>query len=409
MSTIESRRPGGYRLVWLTPERLAVYPRLFVLVYAILIGFGLLQSQGGVMPGGKPIGYDFIAFWSASWLALAGTPLDAYSTALVAALQAQTLPGLSSTAEWIYPPLFLLMVLPLALLPYLPSYLLFMASTLAAYGAVLRTSAPAGLGLIWLFAFPGIVINALQGQNGFLTATLIGVGLHVLPTRPMLAGVAFGLLTVKPHLGLLLPLALIATRQWRALAAAAITTLMLVALSIGAFGIEAWMAFLEQLPKVAARVGSDPELYRKAPTLFVMARSAGLPVPLAHGLHATVAVLVVWLAIGVWRRGSEPAIRNATLTLGSLLMSPYLLDYDLAWLALPMVGLTASAQAGGWRRGDPQWLMLAWLMPLLPSLTYGLTGVQLAPLGLLGLFLWLVRRSRETRADGLLPSRQVSA
>ena len=69
MSTIKSRRPAGYRLVWLTPERLAIYPRLFVLVYAILIGFGLLQSQGAVMPSGKPIGYDFIAFWSASWLA----------------------------------------------------------------------------------------------------------------------------------------------------------------------------------------------------------------------------------------------------------------------------------------------------------------------------------------------------
>ena len=55
-------------------------------------------------------------------------------------------------------------------------------------------------------------VNVGHGQNGFLTAALLGGALHWLDRRPWLAGVLIGCLAYKPQFGVLIPVALLAGR-----------------------------------------------------------------------------------------------------------------------------------------------------------------------------------------------------
>src|SRR3546814_10633706 len=81
--------------------------------------------------------------------------------------------------------------------------------------------------------------------NGFLTAALLIGGLRLLGAKPIVAGILFGILTVKPQLGILLPFALLAARQWTAIAAAGVTTVLLVGSSVLLFVWESWQAYID--------------------------------------------------------------------------------------------------------------------------------------------------------------------
>ena len=183
-------------------------------------------SHGMVSPGGKPLGGDFIAFWSASWLALQGHAADAYQVARIVEAHKGVAPTLETINLWPYPPTFFLLIWPLALLPYPLAYALFMLLTFAGLAVVVYRIAPRRETLVLLLAFSGVFINAINGQNGFLTASMLGLGLLSLERRPWLAGVCFGLLTLKPHLGLLLPLALLCSGSWKTIFTAALVAVL---------------------------------------------------------------------------------------------------------------------------------------------------------------------------------------
>lgn len=153
---------------------------------------------------------------------------------------------------WLYPPLFLLVVTPLATMPYAPALLVRQASGLAMYlaaiGTILRGMRrnDATIRRTWLLsaiAFPAVFVNLGHGQNGFLTAGLLGAALIAMPSRPAMAGVLFGLLAYKPQFALVIPIALLAAGQWRTVAAACLTVAALVLISSLAFGIDIWSAF----------------------------------------------------------------------------------------------------------------------------------------------------------------------
>ena len=91
-------------------------------------------------------------------------------------------------AAFFYPPPYLLICLPLAPLPYFASLALWLGATGAAYWRVLR--AYAGARLRRILAFPAFLVNAGHGQNGFLSAALIGGGALLLDKRPVVAACA---------------------------------------------------------------------------------------------------------------------------------------------------------------------------------------------------------------------------
>ena len=237
---------------WLTPERARLYAIGGALVWLAVVGktmWALSHAHAGDV-----FGEDFVSFWAAARLVLAGHPADAYVPVLHRLAE---LPVLSRSYEaFYYPPAYLLLCAPLALLPYFGALAAFqVASGVAFLGTVLRILRRRWA-IVAALAFPAVPLNIVPGQNGFLTAAIIGSGLVLLDRRPALAGAILGLMVIKPHLALAVPIALLASRRWRSLAWAAASALGLLALSYLLFGHACWANFLAHTQDCARHAGT---------------------------------------------------------------------------------------------------------------------------------------------------------
>lgn len=392
---------------WLTPRRLAVYPKLIAAVYAVSTLIWLLASRGLVDPGGHPIGADFIDPWSASWLALRGTPWAAYDVAHLWAAERAAV-GFPSVgfAGFHYPPMYLVMVLPLALLPYVWSLIAWTVTTAAAYIAVLWKIDPEG-DSIWLaIAFPGALVNLTNGQNGFLTMALLGGALLSIRRRPVLAGVLFGLMSYKPQYGVLVPLFLLITSvadgfppqvdngRWRAIAAASVTVVLLAALSLAMFGEQTWQAFFASVSftrhVVLEQGGSG---FEKLQSAFAAARLWGFSIATSYAFQAAVSLMTAIAVIWIWRRTAKFELQAAALATGILLMTPYMMDYDLVVLALPIAWLALEGRRSGFLPWEKSLLTLAWFLPLFARTLAGKAMIPIAPLVMMLLLAAIARRS----------------
>ena len=123
----------------------------------------------------------------------------------------------------------------------------WLVASFAAYLAMLRAILPRDETLLIAAAFPAVFINIGHGQNGFLTAALLGGALHLLDRWPWLAGLLIGVLAYKPQFGALIPIALLAGQRWNTIGAAALTVTALVALSFAMPGGHVWHAFLDSM------------------------------------------------------------------------------------------------------------------------------------------------------------------
>ncbi|MBY0298365.1 MAG: DUF2029 domain-containing protein [Methylobacterium sp.] len=348
---------------------------------------------------GHQIGRDFINNWVGPRLAFSDRlatlfDLDGYHAAIGTEFGAP-LPF----HNWGYPPFTLLMFWPLGQLPYFAALAVWTVGLFAAFSAVTLSQVPAGRrgrALLLLALAPACLINAVGGQNGFATAALLLGGMLALDRRPILAGILFGLLTAKPHLGLLLPFALVALGAWRTIAAAAVTTLALVAVSTAVFGLDPWRQYLTatsayQYALLEAFQGFYP--YMMA-SVFAAARTVGLPMGAAWGLQAAVSLPVMAAAIWAVRRTQDRTRRAAVLAVAAPLMTPYAFNYDLTAVAAVVVWRLLAAPAGSAPGGA---MVAAWLCPalIMPLQIVGIGGF--APVALLALFAALIREVRQER------------
>ncbi len=148
---------------------------------------------------------------------------------------------------WSYPPHILLFIWPFGLLPY---FLAFVLWTFVGLATFLFAAASGGVErkhLLFVAVAPAVAINVFIGQNGFFTAALLIGGLSNLDRRPILSGVLFGILSLKPQLGLLLPLVLAMHGRWRTIAAAAVTVIALVAATTLIYGVDIWIAYVNKM------------------------------------------------------------------------------------------------------------------------------------------------------------------
>ena len=144
-------------------------------------------------------------------------------------------------------------------------------------------------GLLLAVAFPVVLTNTLVGQNGFLTASLIGATLYLMPIRPVLAGICLGLLSYKPQYGLLFPLVLIAASRWTVFFTAGAVAVGIALLSWLAFGTESWQAFFHWMPMFSQAFlteGRAPwgkmQKHLRAGAIFRRHRAIGVGVPVDH-------------------------------------------------------------------------------------------------------------------------------
>jgi arabinofuranan 3-O-arabinosyltransferase len=317
-------------------------------------------------PDGTGKDTDFVNVWAAGQLVRDGQPAAAYDWTLHKAAQNAALGrAFESYYPWFYPPPFLLVASVVATVPYVPAFAAWVAVTLPAYAVAIRAIIGHRIGLLIACAFPGVVMNALPGQNGYVTAALMGGALHFMERRPALAGALIGLLTYKPHFGVLFPLVLAVSGRWRVFASAALATVIMAALSYAAFGPETWQAFINSLSVVSKVALTQESHFRKMHSVFAVVRALGGGEGLAWTLHGIVMAATALYVCRLWCSRVPFELKAAALATGALLMTPYLFIYDLVILAVPMAFLVRLGRTGGFLPGEVAGLAAASLLILI--------------------------------------------
>lgn len=383
--TAPSPEPLPGRLPLHVPAgRLRLYGAAWLVLAAVLLVLFARHIAGWA--GGRPADTDFASFYAAAALAWQGQAAAAWDRAAHTAMQVAVLGGPGRSYAFFYPPHYLLACLPLPLLPVAAALGAWVVATGAVLALALRAMGLGWFAVALLLASPAGLLNAMSGQNAFLTAGLFAwVGL-AMTRRPGLAGVCLGLLTMKPQLGLLVVPGLVAGGRWRVAGWAVAATAGLVALSAAVFGVEAWGAFLGV--GGAARDGMEGRLeLEKMQSVFALARQMGAAPPIAYAAQAVVAgvaLAVAWPLLRTRVPGPETAAVMAT---GGLLMTPFLQFYDLVLLLAPM----AMIAQGPLRAWDRVGLVVLFVGPGLSFFSGVWWGVPLGPF-VVGLALVMLRR-----------------
>ncbi len=367
-------------------ERLRVYPRLSLLIYLLAAIAVVASSTAFIDVFGKPLGADFITFWSASLLTLQGHAADAFDVHRIFAAQQIAVPADQRIFLWHYPPTFQLVAAPLALLPYLVSYFVFTIGTLALYvftcGRLLKLKETA----ILLVAFPGVFICAFHGQNSFLSAALFAGAVLATERRPALAGVLLGLLAFKPQFGLLIPVAFIASRQWRLFFITGATAAAFALVAMLVFGADLWIVFFRDAPVVRQIMESGLLPWGKMPSAFVFFRMLSVPAMVAYAAQALTALGAAGAVAWVWYRQGPTRLAFAVLVSATLLLTPYIFDYEFAILAVPLAILASDMVDRGATRNEKIALVALYGMPAIAAPLAGATHFQIGfPLLLLAL------------------------
>ena len=398
-AAIEEKSAPGHR--WLTRERVVLYSAALLACQVILIGIWAMAHWAWHTPGVPPPGIDFRVYWSASYVSLHEGAIEAFNPQQLAAVEAKLLPDIpleEMYAPWVYPPTFQLLIYPLALLPYLASYLLFAGFGLAYCMAMCAPAVRAGaLPWVSVAAFPGIWVATVCGQNSLLTLALAAGALGLLERRPVLAGVCAGMLAIKPQLAVLFPLMFLCGRHYRAFGSMAVTGVLFCMVSGLVFGLPLWLKFFDMLAwfnTVIVQSG-EGDIWNAMPTAFALARRMGASLSVAYAIHAAVAVPAVLATLFLWMRRARIGVRCAAIVVATMLVQPYLVYYDLAWLVLPIIYLGVDGKThGAWTRVECLTIGLAWLLPIASFLavfkpSIGQWGALLLPI----LLIVVVRRA----------------
>jgi arabinofuranan 3-O-arabinosyltransferase len=300
---------------------------------------------------GLGIPTDFINVWAAGRLVLNGLPAQAYDWDIQKQVEVAKLgQDFVGYFAWHYPPPFLFVASVLAQLPYQVAFIGWVVVSFLPFLVAMRAIVGRNFGYLLAFAVPMAFINALVGQNGFLTAALIGGTLYLIPIRPVLAGICLGLLTYKPQYGLLFPIVLIAAGHWRVFISAAVTAVVLAVASWLAFGIESWLAFFHWMPKFSQAFLTEGKApWWKMQSIFSMVRYFGGSEPLGWAFQWVLTASVAVVLALIWRSRLPYTMKAAALAAGALLTTPYLFMYDMMVLAIPIAFLVRIGLKTGFR------------------------------------------------------------
>ena len=312
---------------------------------------------------------DFVSVWSAGKLVLDGHPALAYDWDIQKQVQVAVLgQSYEGNLAWHYPPPFLFVASLLAHFPYAVAYIGWAAISLVPYLAVMRAIVGRTFGLLLAAAFPVVLTNTVVGQNGFLTASLIGGTLYLMPTRPVLSGICLGLLSYKPQYGLLFPLVLIAASQWTVFFTAGAVAVVMVLLSWLAFGTESWQAFFHWMPMFSQAFLTEGRApWGKMQSIYALVRYFGGTEQLAWVFQWIMSGTVAVLLALMWRSRVSYPLKAAALAAGALLITPYLFLYDLMVLGIAVAFLVRIGLSQGFQRSElPALGLVAALLMIYP-------------------------------------------
>lgn len=252
--------------------------------------------------------------------------------------------------NWSYPPSFLLFVAPLYFFPYLIALPVFLLSTFALFFISVvsftrnhkelnfeNISPWKNLTFLSLVMAP-ILANVLYAQNGFLTSGLMLMGLALRKKAPFVAGIFIGLLTIKPQLGILIPLLFLFERNWMAIFSATLTSFLLIVISIAVFGMEAWQNYIEiTVPYqslIMTTYGSGTEYLTMMLSGFIGARNIGIEGGYAWSMHFIFAIPALLATILIFCKIQDSFKRATALIIATFIISPYAFNYDAGVLSV---------------------------------------------------------------------------
>jgi len=385
---------------WLTPARARAYSLILLGICTLAIAGWIAVSDGLIDRNGKPLGTDFSNVYAAGSLTWQGRPAEAYQPALQHAEEQAVFGGREVPFYgWLYPPFFFSVAFLVASLPYAWGLAIWLAASLAAYLAAMRAILPRPETLLIAAAFPAVFINIGHGQNGFLTAALLGGALHWLDRRPWLAGVLIGLLSYKPQFGVLIPVALLAGGRWSTIGAAVATIAALLAVSFVTLGGGVWHAFADSMTFTQTVVLEQGGIgWEKIQSVFSAMRMWGAGGHLAYAMQIALALMLAASLAWLWQSNAEFELKASALATASLLATPYVLDYDLVALAVGIVFFVRHGLSRGFRTFEISLLAAAWIAPLLSRGVAGATGVPLGLVVLLAFYVFTLRRALIDRA-----------
>ena len=340
---------------------------------------------------------DYWAFYAAATQSLKGAAAALYDKTYF-----QSLFEDSHGLLWLYPPTTLLFLAPLGWLPYGIAKLIWMSSSIAVMFVTARylTGNNRFLSIIAILS-PAFFSVMFTGQLSVLFAGLLAAGLFFARTRPILAGLCLGLLTVKPQFGFVAPLFLLLTGSWRAMAVAALTAIVMAAVSIGVFGLEPWRAFAASLGQGHAEFVQS---YGHAGRITL---ADSLKIIGWHGAPALLcslglAALSGALLFAAQKAGASWREMVALALILSAAAAPYFWVYD--W-ALIVFGVLLFASTRPVLSVPAQLVICAlWFAPLSPYLGFGRFAVPVIWL-VLALTTWVIYR----QVSGVKLSQPVSA
>jgi len=379
-------------LVSLNEKIIRKYSLAFIKVYIFYIIVYMATSTGLLDIIGHPIGNDFSLFYSTSHELLLGNYTGVYDVATLNAVEAEIFNDPNfPLLPFGYPPVYFLFIYLLATVPYLIALFLWWSITISTYLRIVYKITPHPYTMGIVLAFPGTFQTFICGQNGFISASLLGSGLLLLETNPVLAGVIMSLLIYKPHLGFLLAVALIAGRKWITLLSASLSAIILIVCTIALFGIESWRAFFETLQLFTNWLEEGDTQWQLMPTIFPMARLLGFDISHAYGIQAAVSTATIGAVVWTWRRAKGP-LAYIVLICGIFLVTPYAFNYDLVILGLAIAWYGKEGIHRGWLPGEQMVLLLAWIMPLISVPIVFITHMQVVPITVTALLILTIRR-----------------
>lgn len=348
--------------------------------------FDVIKGIFSQTPNLENVNRDFVNYWFSGRLVLTGEYIDLFSQPdYQKKLQGAFNLGVLELRSWSYPPHFLLVTTPLGLLPYLAAYGIYQLMSLALFSysirmAILNSEISLNRDtnlIIIIFAFflsPFVILQIAAGQNGLFFGSIMIIALAARNTNKILAGIALGLLTMKPQLGLLFPVLLLIERNFCVIFLAIISTLFLIGVSVLFFGLESWELFLTETVSYQQLVTHKWEglFLRMMPNWFGSLRAMDIVSTQAFQIHFIIVFGVFCLTIYGFLKSEKALFSSVLLCAATFVLLPYAFTYDLGALLVFQIILLLTEKDGIGLNGSAKSEGLKILYLLLSSAIFAL-------------------------------------
>ena len=342
-------------------------------------------------------GSDFIQFYTLGHIDERRAPAILYDADAFHRLQTQLVPE-SDPEHYliVYPPHVTFLFRPFAQLTYGEAALLWAAILAIIYAGCIwlawrpfRTVLPdRPLLLAAAAGFPPFWYLVLHGQTAIVPLVAFCLGWLALEhRRPFWAGIAFGLLLLKPQFALVLAVLVLIRGEWSMLAGGIVSVgsqLIATSMLLGTGVLRDYAAVVVRFAELRESLEPRPEQMHS-----ISAVTNRLSADWGMILWALLSALVIFQTVRVWKSGAPVALRTGVLIVASVLVNPHVFVYDAVVLAPALVWFA------GWAFGEAHALPVTrsvfaigvyglFLSLLAP--TAGFVAIQLSVLVLGGLF-----------------------